>query len=184
MLAISAVVFVPLFLIAAFLMQTRFRTHLQEDHYYSSWLKTKEQTFIGFTAENITTTKTLGLALSRASESVDGFERRRVRKYEEQRGLFLIHEWRPSLQEGQVADVVIWLHQHGHGPMKENGVERVEYQLGPKFFKAPVTKENANESFKLEVSAYGPMLCLAKVYLKGEKEPIELERYVDFEQAP
>src|SRR3989338_3496465 len=177
MLAISAVAFVPIFLVAAFLMQTRFLTHLQEDPYYAQWLKTQEQAFVGFKAENILQTSNNQTALSRASETTNEFEHRRVRQYEEQRGLFLIHEWRPSLQKGQVADIVIWLHQHGRGPLTDGKVERVEYQLGPKFFKHPVTKRNANESFRLEVSAYGPMLCLAKVYIKGEKEPIELDRY-------
>ena len=41
-LVVSAIVFVPLFLIAAFLMQTRFRTHLQDDKYYSDWLIRQE----------------------------------------------------------------------------------------------------------------------------------------------
>jgi hypothetical protein len=43
MLAISAIVFVPLFLAGVFLMQTRFRSHLQEDKYYAEWLKRQEE---------------------------------------------------------------------------------------------------------------------------------------------
>ena len=43
MLAISAVVFVPLFLVGVFLMQTRFRSQLQEDKYYAEWLKRQEE---------------------------------------------------------------------------------------------------------------------------------------------
>jgi hypothetical protein len=184
MLAIAAVVFVPVFLIAAFLMQTRFRTHLQEDPYYSKWLEKHELAFVGFKAENALPSPSSSAGALRGPESADEFERRRIRRYEENMGLFLIHEWRPSLQSGQIADIVIWLHQHGPGPLAGGKVERVEYQLGPKFFEHPVTKRNAKESFKLEVSAYGPMLCLAKAYIIGKKEPIELERYVDFEQAP
>jgi hypothetical protein len=184
MLAIAAVVFVPVFLIAAFLMQTRFRTHLQEDSYYSKWLEKHELAFVGFKAENILPSPTNSKIALRGHESVDEFERRRIRRYEDNFGLFLIHEWRPSLQSGQIADIVVWLHQHGHGPLTEGKVERVEYQLGPKFFTRPVTKHNAQESFKLEVSAYGPMLCLAKAYILGREEPVELERYIDFEQAP
>jgi hypothetical protein len=42
MLAISAVAFVPLFLVAVFLMQTVFRSHLQSDKYYADWLKRQE----------------------------------------------------------------------------------------------------------------------------------------------
>jgi hypothetical protein len=43
MLAISAITFVPLFLGGVFLMQTVFRSHLQEDKYYAEWLKRKEE---------------------------------------------------------------------------------------------------------------------------------------------
>mgnify|MGYP001583046769 CR=1 FL=1 len=184
MLAIAAVVFVPLFLIAAFIMQTRFRTHLQEDSYYSKWLEKHEKTFVEFKAENIFSGQINSTIGFHVAKSKDEFEHRRIQRYEEQKGLFLIHDWRPSLQPGQVADVVIWLHQHGSGPLAEGKVEKVEYQLGPKFFDRPVTKYNSRESFKLEVSAYGPMLCLAKAYIRGIKQPIELERYIDFEQAP
>jgi hypothetical protein len=33
----------------------------------------------------------------------------------------------------------------------------------------------------LEVSAYGPVLCLAELRIKGRREPLILERYVDFD---
>jgi hypothetical protein len=195
MLAIAAVTIVPVFLIAAFLMQTVFRAHLQDDQHYSKWLKSQAKTFVDFTPENVERPAAVtrakvqdrkpNLANSpHVAESANDFERRRIKKYEEQRGLFLIHEWRPSSESEQVADIVVWLYQHGKGPLTETKVDRVEYQLGPKFFATPVIKRNANESFKLEISAYGPVLCLAKVYLTAEREPIELERYLDFEQAP
>jgi hypothetical protein len=105
----------------------------------------------------------------------------RIKKYEDQKGLFLVHAWRPSKIHGQVADIVIWLHQHGNGPLTEGKVKCVEYQLGEKFFNEPQKRTNAREKFKLEVSAYGPMLCLARVYLDKVANPILLERYVNFE---
>src|SRR5690242_3273870 len=43
MLAISAIGFVPLFLIGVFLMQTRFREQLMEDKHYADWLKRREE---------------------------------------------------------------------------------------------------------------------------------------------
>ena len=46
-LVISAIVFVPLFLVGVFLMQTVFRKELQEDQYYSEWLKRQERTLQG-----------------------------------------------------------------------------------------------------------------------------------------
>jgi hypothetical protein len=44
-------------------------------------------------------------------------EEERTREYREQRGLFLVHHWRPSDKPDQVADIVIRLHQHNLGPL-------------------------------------------------------------------
>ena len=38
-LVIAAIANVPLFLLALFVLQTKFRAHLQEDHYFSEYLK-------------------------------------------------------------------------------------------------------------------------------------------------
>lgn len=183
MLAIAAVVFVPVFLVAAFVMQTRFRTHLQDDPYYAKWLKRREGTFANFKAE------ALGVPPAPGAETIpdrtyEQYEEERVRRYQEQKGLFLIHAWRPSQTPGQVADIVIWVYQHRQGPLSDGAIEKVQYHLGPMFFDYVVTKYNADEAFKLEVSAYGPMLCLARAFIRGELQPVELERYIDFEDAP
>ncbi|KIX12254.1 hypothetical protein X474_19750 [Dethiosulfatarculus sandiegensis] len=50
-LAISAIVFVPLFLGCIFFMQTVFRKELQDDPYYSEYLK-RQEIFKGFNPEN------------------------------------------------------------------------------------------------------------------------------------
>jgi len=42
-LAIAAIVFVPMFLICAFVMQTKFRPQLQDDPHYSEWLERHER---------------------------------------------------------------------------------------------------------------------------------------------
>ncbi len=107
-------------------------------------------------------------------------EAERVRRYEQQRGLFLCHVWRPSRTQGQVADIRIFLQQHASGPLRRNEVESVEYQLGPKFSPSTITTTNAKESFRLDVSAYGPMLCIAKVHFRDGQEPLVLDRYIDF----
>ncbi|MHC4575448.1 MAG: pYEATS domain-containing protein [Planctomycetota bacterium] len=183
MLSVAAVVFVPAFLVAAFVMQTRFRAHLQDDPYYADWLKRQEEKFAGFTAENLDRPEGEEESASR-ERTYDEYEERRVKRYQAQKGVFLIHAWRPSKTEGQIADIVIWLHQHRDGPLSQGAVEKVEYHLGPMFFEHVVTKYNAHEVFKLEVSAYGPMLCSARAFIRGEDKPIELERYIDFEEAP
>jgi hypothetical protein len=184
MLSIAAVAFVPLFLIAAFLMQTLFRPQLQDDSHYSEWLKRREKVFKGFVPENKPPkkTKVVDLANTKAIATVP--EETRVQTYAEQKGLFLVHDWRPSEVPGQVADIIIWLHQHQDGPLSDGTVDRVEYHLGPRYFDHPVVKRNASEAFRLEVSAYAPMLCLAQVFLKGEQKPIVLTRYIDFEILP
>ncbi len=179
-LVISAIVFVPLFLVGVFLMQTVFRKELQEDQYYSEWLIRQEEIFSGFEAENVEIAEYTAL---QNTEYVD-IESLRIRRYEEQQGLFLVHTWRPSMTPGQIADIVIWLHQHGEGPLSKGEIEKVEYQLGPKFFKSPQIKTNASEQYRIEVSAYGPMLCIAKVFLRRQEEPILLYRYINFEEAP
>jgi hypothetical protein len=185
-LVISAIVFVPLFLVGVFLMQTVFRKEIQKDQYYSEWLKRNEETFKGFKAENALAA--VGVSIRHAGGRLLGgnedMEKTRILSYEKHRGLFLVHSWRPSMTPGQIADIIIWLHQHGNGPLTDGSVEKVEYQLGPKFFETPQVKTNAKDRFRLEVSAYGPMLCLARVYLIGNPEPILLERYVSFDETP
>jgi len=183
MLAIAAVVCVPMFLGAAFVMQTRFRTHLQDDQYFAQWLRRQESTFESFAPENLVPEASSGEAGDADRASLDT-ESRRLEIYSSNRGLFLVHAWRPSTTAGQVADITIWLAQHRDGPLTEGLVDRVEYHLGPKFFHGGIAKRGARDGFKLGISAYGPMLCLAVVYLKGERDPIELQRYIDFEEAP
>jgi hypothetical protein len=59
----------------------------------------------------------------------------------------------------------------------------LEYQLGPKFFAAPVEKTNPMDGFSLRVSAWGPFLCVARVTL-DDGTALVLERYVDFDMQP
>lgn len=107
-------------------------------------------------------------------------EARRVGIYERNRGLFLVHRWQPSQKEGQVADIQIELYQHGEGPLTRGTVREVHYHLGPKFTNRTIRKRNRRKNFRLEVSAYGPFLCLARVFFSDGSEPLDLERYVDF----
>jgi prokaryotic YEATS domain len=186
-LVIAAITFVPLFLTGVFLMQTVFRNELQEDPYYSEFLKRKEETFKNFSPENIyqsLNTDNLNCSSGELETSDMVLETKRAQSYEEKYGLFLVHNWRPSFTQGQVADVVIWLHQHGKGPLTYGTIEKVEYQLGPKFFDRPKIKTNHREFFRLEVSAYGPMLCVARVFIKNIERPLLLERYINFDDIP
>ncbi len=187
-LVIAAVSLVPLFLVLLFLMQTKFRPQLQEDAYYSEWLARQTKLFQNFAPENLLGGKP-GPPLEEPRPpgdpalSVAGdLEQVRVRRYEKYQGIFLVHSWRPSRQRGQVADIVLRLRQHGDGPLKTGLVDRVEYVLGPKFFQGPVVKRNREDDFRLEVSAYSPMLCIARVFLANGSS-FDLERYADFDST-
>jgi hypothetical protein len=139
----------------------------------------RDRYFVGFQAENLQPGKTISQASS-DTESWSDREKRRCGIYEKNRGLFLVHTWRPSQKPGQVADVVINIAQHGDGPLSAGKIKSVEYHLGPKFFDRTVVKSDPGNDFRLEVSAYYPMLCLARVHFDDGFPPLELERYVDF----
>src|SRR6266849_7718277 len=123
-LAIAAVSLVPLFLVLLFLMQTKFRPQLQEDAYYSEWLASQRRVFENFAPENLMDGKPgpslekLGLPEDPAFSRAGDLEQARVRRYEKYQGVFLVHSWRPSRQQGQLADIVFRLRQHGEGPLK------------------------------------------------------------------
>lgn len=113
----------------------------------------------------------------------------RDRLYVENRNLFLIHTWRPSTRKGQVADISIRLTEHvrrgpkagqasTERPLVDGLVEKVEYDLGSSF--RTFEKHNAEANFKLDISAYGPTMCFAKVYFTDNYPPITLYRYLDF----
>ncbi len=133
--------------------------------------------FEGFSPENLIPasrrTETLGVQGSEDAEN------ERIRLYEHFEGVFVVHRWRPSTYPGQKADIVISLTQHNQGPLSARQIESVDYFLGPKFPGSPYHKTNAEDHFALHVSAYAPMLCLAKVNLKNGKA-IMLYRYCDF----
>ena len=48
LLIIAAILFVPLFLVFIFLMQTKFRPQLQADPYYEKWLERQDRVFGNF----------------------------------------------------------------------------------------------------------------------------------------
>lgn len=113
----------------------------------------------------------------------DSLDRRRVQLYTERQGLFLVHEWCRSSAPGQVADVTVYIKQHGPGPLTSGRIAAVEYTFGPKFEHHSVTRQNAHEGFATTVSMWGPMLCLARVNFIDGSEPLILERYINFDES-
>jgi hypothetical protein len=119
------------------------------------------------------------------NHEVDDLEQRRKKEYESNRGLFLGHYWWPSEKENQVANLEIRLRDHpdpddGPTPLEAGKVDSVTYQLGPKFSEGRITKDNPADNFALEVSAHGPMLCLAVVAFNDGTPDLYLSRYIDF----
>ena len=180
MLCVGAFIIVITFIILMFIMQTKFRPQLQEDPYYADYLRRQNEEFKDFNPENITVTSAKKSVSAKKDESWEEREQRRIKMYEQSGGLFLVHTWRLSRIPRQVADIAISLHQHGEGPLSQGKVTSVEYHLGPKFFEEPVVKTNAEDNFRLDVSAYGPMLCLARVNFGDGTSPLDLERYISF----
>ncbi len=180
-LVIAAVLTPVIFVVAIFVLQTRFRTQFLPDHLYAEFLKRQERRFKDFKPENVSKPSPIAEGTKKVLESWEGREAYRKRRYAENHGLFLVHTWRPSRSPDQVADISIRLYQHGQGPMTAGKIKSVEYHLGSMFFKQTVTKTNSKDSFELKVAAYGPMLCLAKVNFDDGTPPLELERYIDFE---
>jgi pYEATS domain-containing protein involved in immunity len=149
------------------------------------WIARQEKGFDPELSQRPPRAKSIAGAHAETESRSDALERRRTGEYRGNRGLFLGHYWWPSEIEGQVADVAIQLREHpdpeGSPPVLEGGkVESVSYQLGPKFSEQPITKRNSKDNFRLDVSAYGPMLCLAEMTFNDDTEPLYLSRYIDF----
>lgn len=112
---------------------------------------------------------------------VSNREAQRQARYTLNHGLFIVHTWRRSARRGQVADIIIRLVQHRDGPLTKGTVKNVEYYLGPKFSDYPIVKTNPADAFALSISAWGPVLCLAHVTFTDGTQPLDLERYLDFD---
>jgi hypothetical protein len=176
---LAAAAFVPIFLFAALAMRSAPPPRFVEDARTFAWLEQREQMFRDFRPENILSTEVHASHDAAAAADEEG-ERSRLAHFEASQGLFLVHEWRPSQMPGQVADVIVWLHQDGEGPLTRAEVERVEYHLGSLFIDGPAVKTDPADEFRLRISLHEPILCLARAYLAGRPEPIELARYVSF----
>lgn len=180
LLGLAAVLQVPFFALLVFRLQTKYRPELQEDPYYAKY-KSTERELRGFRAENlaggVTSDATALVALD------DDLKTYRQLLYDQQKGLFLVHTWRPSTMPGQVADISIRLHEHGKywTPLTDGKVERVDYYLGEYFFGGNiVSKKNRDENFRLDVAAYGTSSWVAKVHFNDGTPPVLLQRYIDF----
>jgi hypothetical protein len=178
---VAAVLVVPFFAWLVLRLQTRYRPELQEDPYYSKY-KAEEAQLRGFRPENVVGTR--GGSIEFTEDDAIDLPKQRAQIYERNRGLFLVHTWRPSQEPGQLADISIRLHEDivsQSKPLSHNAVERVDYYLGPNYFNDNmVTKTNSEENFRLDISAYGNSRCVAAVHFTDGTSPVILDRYLDF----
>ncbi len=122
------------------------------------------------------------------SSDWEATEADRYRRYEEARGLFLVHEARvPSAVPGQKADIVLHLAQHRDGPLSQRKVSGVQYTFGHMFTDHSRVTTRAEGGFAISESIYDPLLVLARVRFNDGTPDLLLERYVNFpgdEEAP
>lgn len=175
---VAAYVLVPLILLGTVVALIRYpQLGLQSQHLIKYMMATL---FRGFDSElsQVDPPKAL-------TEANRALEERRTKEYKDNQGLFLGHYWKPSEEEGQIADIRIQLRDHpdpegGPTPLEAGKVESVTYYLGPKFSETATTKSDSTDAFALDVSAYGPMLCHAVVSFNDGTRPLSLSRYIDF----
>jgi len=172
-LVIASIVLILVFTMLIYLMQTKYRPQQLSDAHFVEYNKNMFKDFSPVEQKSKTA------QIQNANEYGD-IEKERIKKYEDNCGLFLVHYWRPSLKPDQVADIAINLKQHKSGPLSEGNISCVEYYLGPMFSDEPLIITEKKHDFRLDISAYGPMLCLAMVKFKDSRPPIILERYIDF----
>jgi hypothetical protein len=139
--------------------------------------------FANFSPRNIQRQGPDELAAATPPDEWQSLEDMRVKLYQDSEGLFLVHRWKPSSVPGQVADIAISIAQHKAGPLTRGEITSVEYQLGPRFFRDRVIITDASTQFRLDVSAYAPMLCLAKVTFSTGRPPLYVWRYIDFDDG-
>jgi hypothetical protein len=110
--------------------------------------------------------------------------------YQAQKNLFLVHQVKPTGEfhaenKLPIYEVLIYLYPHkSYGAL--NDVKLVEYYFGHYFGKSQSkngTKyivSNGSEAFAVKVTAYGPMLCEARIVFHDGTETFA-NRYLDFE---
>jgi hypothetical protein len=174
MFGITSVVLIPLFILLIFILQTKFRPELLDDEKYIEHKKL----FTTFKPENISTVNKIEPLNIEVFENLDK-ERKQI--YEYNKGIFLVHEWRPSTIKGQKADIILFIAEHPKQKLTVGKIKSVEYELGRKFFNTTIIKTNESENFRLDVSAYAGMLCIAKVTFTNN-ETITLTRYINFDE--
>jgi hypothetical protein len=103
----------------------------------------------------------------------------RTDHYKLTRGVMLVHRLTRSQREDQVFDILLYVIPH---KTVLSGVAKVEYFFGNYWGNRVYSVTDRSRGFPVVVSAYGPMLCTAKVHFT-DGETVMLYRYIDFEMG-
>jgi hypothetical protein len=115
-----------------------------------------------------------------ASQDDGSRESEREAYYKAARGVMLVHQLYKSREKGQLYDALIYLIPHKTATLA--GVVRVEYFFGGFWNNQVFTSDDRAKGFPVAVSAYGPVLCTARVVF-NDGSAVTLYRYIDFEMG-
>ena len=100
--------------------------------------------------------------------------------YAATRGVFIAHLIEPSDEPGQEFDIFIYLVRHKSTDFSD--IQYAEFFLGSYWQNRVFREEPKDGLIGISTSAYGPMLCTARVHFRDGKVA-DLHRYIDFEMG-
>ena len=115
-----------------------------------------------------------------ADRTAEAWSKERDALYASTRGVFLAHVIEPSTKKGQEFDIFIYLVRHKSTDFAD--VQFAEFFLGSNWGNRVFREEAKRGLIGISTSAYGPMLCTARVHFRDGKV-VNLHRYIDFEMG-
>ncbi len=120
-------------------------------------------------------------AIVPTDKPVEYWSKERSKIYVNNRDIFLVHVIKPSVKEGQLYDVFIYLLRHKSDDLSD--VKYAEFFLGPYWGNKVFQAVEENKGFiGISTSAYGTFLCMCRVTFTDNYQ-VEINRYIDFESA-
>jgi hypothetical protein len=102
--------------------------------------------------------------------------------YVPNRLIMLVHRIAPSMEGGQLYDILIYVIPHPKSDSSLIGVTRVEYYFGKSWGRKIFTSIDRARGFAIATSAYGPFMCTAEIHF-NDGHSVIVSRYVDFEMG-
>jgi hypothetical protein len=102
--------------------------------------------------------------------------------YKPNRLIMLVHRVAPSMEEGLLYDVLIYVVPHPKSDASLISVTRVEYYFGKSWGSKIFTSIDRAHGFAISTSAYGPFMCTAQIHF-NDGHTAMVSRYIDFEMG-